>query len=117
MAPMVRWSGRSGSTVARPAAAFFAVPMSHDLERPTPPPSRTAHVADSSAATPRRPPETRPRRIARLVIFGLAILGLLAGIGVLVMHLRADPLADVRAYYDAGTRLNAGQPLYPPGAD
>jgi len=28
-----------------------------------------------------------------------------------------DPLADVRAYYDAGTRLNAGQPLYPPAQD
>jgi hypothetical protein len=26
-------------------------------------------------------------------------------------------MADVRAYYDAGARLNAGEPLYPPDAD
>ena len=26
--------------------------------------------------------------------------------------MQVDPLADVRAYYDAGARLNAGQPLY-----
>jgi len=67
--------------------------MSHDLERPTPPPSRTAHVADSSAATPRRPPETRPRRIARLVIFGLAILGqslALAGIAAIALVIAAS---------------------------
>ena len=29
-----------------------------------------------------------------------------------IYHLRMDPLADVRAYYDAGARLNAGLPLY-----
>lgn len=40
-------------------------------------------------------------------MFG-AILGALSFVG----HLQSDPLADVRAYYDAATRLNEGQPLY-----
>ena len=34
------------------------------------------------------------------------------GLQTLVLHLTLDPLADVRAYYDAGARLNAGLPLY-----
>ena len=42
----------------------------------------------------------------------LGVLGLIIGIDTLVLHLRLDPLADVRAYYDAGARLNAGLPLY-----
>jgi hypothetical protein len=44
-------------------------------------------------------------------------LGLLLGIEVLILHLTTDPLADVHAYYDAGTRLNAGLPLYVQTAD
>jgi hypothetical protein len=44
-------------------------------------------------------------------------LGLVLGIGVLVLHLTTDPLADVHAYYDAGARLNAGLPLYEQSAD
>ncbi len=59
----------------------------------------------------------RVRRAARLGVFALAVVGGLAGIGVLLIHVTGDPLSDVRAYYDAGARLNAGQPLYPPGAD
>ena len=39
-------------------------------------------------------------------------IGLLLGIGMAIIHLTTDPLADVRAYYDAGARLNAGLPLY-----
>ena len=41
-----------------------------------------------------------------------AVVGLLLGIETVVLHLTTDPLADVHAYYDAGARLNAGQPLY-----
>jgi hypothetical protein len=41
-----------------------------------------------------------------------SIVGLVVGLDTLVLHLRLDPLADVRAYYDAGARLNAGLPLY-----
>jgi hypothetical protein len=55
--------------------------------------------------------------LARLGVFTLAALGALAGIATLFMHLASDPLADVRAYYDAGARLNAGLPLYPADAD
>ncbi len=53
----------------------------------------------------------RERRV-RLVLFVAAVLGTLIGISTFVLHLTSDPLADVRAYYDAGARLNAGLPLY-----
>jgi len=56
-------------------------------------------------------------RPARLVVFALAVVGGLVGLATLWMHLTGDPLADTRAYYDAAARLNAGGPLYPPGAD
>ena len=62
-------------------------------------------------------PPHRVARLARLALFALAVIGALAGLGVLWLHLAGDPLADVRAYYDAAARLNAGQPLYPPGQD
>jgi hypothetical protein len=55
----------------------------------------------------------------RRVLVAAALLGTLLGIETLVLHLATDPLADVHAYYDAGARLNAGQPLYvqPAGTD
>src|SRR5688500_7522260 len=53
----------------------------------------------------------RSRRV-NLVLFAAAILGTLIGFNTLLLHLGGDPLADVRAYYDAGARLNAGLPLY-----
>lgn len=55
-------------------------------------------------------------RSRRLTAFAFAVLGVL----ILVAELEGlsqDPLSDVRAYYDAGARLNAGEPLYPPNAD
>jgi hypothetical protein len=35
---------------------------------------------------------------------------------VFLTHLANDPLHDFHVYYDAAARLNAGLPLYPPGA-
>jgi hypothetical protein len=55
------------------------------------------------------PPLLRSRRV-RLVLIAASVLGLIIGLDTLVLHLRLDPLADVRAYYDAGARLNAGLP-------
>jgi hypothetical protein len=57
------------------------------------------------------PPVFRSRRV-RWVLIAASVLGLVIGIDTLILHLRLDPLADVRAYYDAGARLNAGKPLY-----
>lgn len=57
-----------------------------------------------------------PRR-TRVLWAAIAVVGVLAGLDTLILHLSLDPLADVHAYYDAGTRLNAGAPLYPPTAD
>jgi Glycosyltransferase family 87 len=65
---------------------------------------------DSAASTSRG-------RVIRLSLFAAAVVGLLAGIDIFVLHVTSDPLTDVRAYYDAGARLNAGLPLYPAGAD
>ncbi len=55
----------------------------------------------------------------RLVLRVAMLVGLGLGIETAVLHLLMDPLADVHAYYDAGARLNAGQPLYdqPAGVD
>ena len=53
----------------------------------------------------------RTRRV-QWVLIAAAVLGFIIGLDTLVLHLRLDPLADVRAYYDAGARLNAGIPLY-----
>jgi len=50
-------------------------------------------------------------------LFALAVIGAFAGVYMFWLHVTTDPLADVRAYYEAGARLNAGLPLYPPGAD
>lgn len=76
-------------------------------------------TAPSSDAAPTRASTARERtlRRVRLVLFTAAIVGALLGFGTLMLHLTTDPLADVRAYYDAATRLNSGQPLYPPDAD
>ena len=57
------------------------------------------------------PPLFRSRGVHRVLI-AASVLGLIIGLDTLVLHLRLDPLADVRAYYDAGARLNAGLPLY-----
>jgi hypothetical protein len=64
-------------------------------------------------------PGTTPaiRRALNLIGFALAIIGGLAGLWTFWGHLVSNPLVDVRAYYDAATRLNAGLPLYPPDAD
>ena len=64
----------------------------------------------------RSPGEGRDRSV-RLTLFATAVIGYLAGLAELAMHLARDPLADVHAYHDAGARLNAGLPLYPAGAD
>lgn len=51
-------------------------------------------------------------RRVRWVLVAASLLGAAIGLDTLFLHLRLDPLADVRAYYDAGARLNAGLPLY-----
>jgi hypothetical protein len=60
-----------------------------------------------------------PRRDhgVRLLVFTLAVVGGLAGLWVLWMHVVGDPLADAQAYYHAAKRLNEGLALYPAGAD
>lgn len=59
----------------------------------------------------------RQRRAVAELMVSVAVIAALLGLETLVFHLTTDPLADVHAYYDAGTRLNAGAPLYPPVAD
>ena len=53
-------------------------------------------------------------KIVNLILFALAVIGAAAGVAVAWMHIVGDPLADAHAYYEAATRLNQGQPLYPP---
>jgi hypothetical protein len=56
------------------------------------------------------------RRVLRLAAIVIAGLGLALGLQGLAHHAATDPFVDLRTYYDAGTRLNAGQPLYDPSA-
>lgn len=51
-------------------------------------------------------------RPVMFVFVAAAVLGGVIGLDTLVLHLTVDPFADVRAYYEAGARLNAGMPLY-----
>jgi len=55
----------------------------------------------------------------RLVLRLAMVVGVALGVETIVLHVLTDPLADIHAYYDAGARLNAGQPLYdqPAGVD
>ena len=55
--------------------------------------------------------DRRGRRL-NLALVAIGFLGLLVGLDWLALGLGNDPLSDVRAYYDAGARLNAGLPLY-----
>lgn len=66
--------------------------------------------------TASRVPVYRRPSIRLVLRFG-AIVGVVLGIETTILHLSMDPAADVRAYYDAGARLNAGQPLYVQAAD
>jgi Glycosyltransferase family 87 len=59
----------------------------------------------------------RHRRTIGVLVVGVAVIGAVFGVDMLVFHLTTDPLNDVQAYYLAATRLNAGQALYPPGLD
>ena len=54
------------------------------------------------------------RRLLRYAFIVIALFGLAIGLQAMVLHLTTDPFADTRLYYDAGTRLNEGQPLYIP---
>jgi hypothetical protein len=59
-----------------------------------------------------RVPSLFASRRVQWVLIAASVVGLIIGLDTLRLHLRLDPLADVRAYYDAGARLNAGLPLY-----
>ena len=76
--------------------------------------------ADEAAAAARRYRDSigpGTRHFLSLGLFALAVIGALAGIGVAWIHITGDALNDARPYYEAASRLNQGQPLYPPGLD
>ena len=52
----------------------------------------------------------------RWLLIAIGVIWALGGIRMFVFHITYDPLTDIHVYYDAAARLNAGQPLYPPGA-
>lgn len=57
-----------------------------------------------------------PDRRTRLLAV-VALVGGIAGIAAFAFYFARDTLIDVNAYWQAGARLNAGEPLYPEGAD
>ncbi|HUQ77845.1 MAG TPA: glycosyltransferase 87 family protein [Patescibacteria group bacterium] len=54
----------------------------------------------------------RRRRRLNLALVAIGALGLFLGVAWLATNIPSELLVDVRAYYDAGARLNAGEPLY-----
>jgi glycosyl transferase family 87 len=66
---------------------------------------------------------SHPAAVGRSVLYAvvatLAAFSFVVGVQLTLVHLQTDPLGDVRAYYDAGARLNAGFALYeqPAGTD
>ena len=74
--------------------------------------SSSETVAASVEGSVQGRPLTRLQRRLRAVFLLWAVVGILLGAETFVLHVTTDPLADVHAYYDAGTRLNAGQGLY-----
>jgi hypothetical protein len=57
-------------------------------------------------------PGDRRSRPFDLLLFALAVVGVLLAIGWVAVGLGGNLLSDVHAYYDAAARLNAVQPLY-----
>ena len=57
------------------------------------------------------------RAIGRSLLFTACLLGALAAPAALLITDPGEPLRDLHAYYDAGARLNAGEPLYDPAGD
>jgi hypothetical protein len=57
----------------------------------------------------------RARLRSRLLLIISASFAIV-GVAEFWLHITSDPLTDFRVYYDAAARLNAGLPLYPPGA-
>ena len=66
----------------------------------------------TTPAQPRKLLSPRGRRQVGYVFVVWAVVGVAIGIETLVLHLATDPLVDIRRYWEAGARLNAGLPLY-----
>jgi hypothetical protein len=58
----------------------------------------------------------RPKVVVRWLWLTVGLIWALGGIRIFLFHITNDPFHDFQVYYDAAARLNAGQPLYPPGA-
>jgi hypothetical protein len=96
------------------AEASTVVVESWDDELP-----KAGHTEEVTAELRRRWANVGPatRHLVQLLAFAGAVIGAIAGLLVMWMHVVNDPLADAHAYYEAAARLNAGQALYPAGAD
>lgn len=105
---------RAAAPATPPTAVRPVIVEAWDDEIPVP--SRADDIRDA-ARRARLGFGPATQRVFNLVVFAAAVVGALAGVAVAVMHVLGDPLADARAYYDAASRLNAGEPLYPAGID
>jgi len=72
--------------------------------------------SDPTVRAAQKRPSGRPAahaRPLRLLLFALAVCGAIFGVAMLWYQLVHNPLGDTQAYYNAATRLNEGEPLYP----
>jgi hypothetical protein len=110
--PAMPW--RAAAPREHAGAAKTVVVEAWDDELPVP--TRTDEMK-AAADRMRRGFGPTTWHVLRLLAFAIAVIGALAGLAVAWMHVVGDPLNDAHAYFDAASRLNAGQPLYPAGID
>jgi hypothetical protein len=77
-----------------------------------PSPAYASHVIEQAGAAGPSWDQRVESRMTHLVAFVFAVIGTLVGAWIFVLHATTDPAGDVHAYYEAGARLNAGEPLY-----
>jgi hypothetical protein len=106
------WRGGSKTVAAEDVHEIVVDKWDDEIRRP----SKVDQAAD---ATRRARAQIGPQtaHVLELALFALAVIGAAAGIAVAWMHILGDPLNDARPYYEAASRLNAGQPLYPADLD
>lgn len=110
--PPMPWRAGAPKPPSEPISPIVVEAWDDEIPTPT-------RAEELAAAARRARGQIGPgtRHAFNLVVFALAIVGALAGIGVAWIHVLGDPLADAHAYYEAASRLNAGLALYPAGLD
>ena len=110
--PTPPWRAAAPTEPSAPPKELIVEKWDDEIPRPT-----AADEAREAAARAKAGFAPTAAHVFNLLLFAGACVGAIAGLLVAWMHVVNDPLADAHAYYDAATRLNHHQALYPAGAD